>query len=61
MTRNEIIETAARIKEADTWTDELLDLLRELAEEAGVSVTDESEPYDICIAVQKKLDIDLGE
>lgn len=61
MTRNEITEAAVKIKEANEWTDELLDLLRELADEAGVTITDESEPYDVCIAVQKKLDIDLGE
>ena len=61
MTKERIVMLASRIKEADTWTDELLNDLCELADFAGIEHDSNSEPYDICIAVQDALGIDLGE
>lgn len=61
----EIDEMAKAIREADTWTDDLLETLKDLAEIANVPLRDEEgdqrEIYYICYDIQKALDIDLGE
>lgn len=59
--RAEIEALAEEIRDADTWTDDLLDKLRELAEIAGLDSDNYAEPYELCIDIQKALDIDLGE
>lgn len=59
--RAEIEALAEEIRDADTWTDDLLNKLRELAEIAGLDSDNYAEPYELCIDIQKALDIDLGE
>jgi len=65
MERYEIEEAAEKIRNADEWYDDILDLLVALAEKADVPLRDEEgdqrEIYYICYDIQKALDIDLGE
>lgn len=57
----EVKSTAEEIRRADTWTDDLLDKLRWLADVAGIDHTKYAEPYNLCIDIQNALGVDLGE
>lgn len=61
MTKKEIEALAKEIREADTWTEELLKKLFILTEESGLNLGYYVETYVLCKDIQDALGIDLGE
>lgn len=61
MTNKKIEALAKEIREAATWTEELLKKLFVLTEESGLNLGCYVETYVLCKDIQDALGIDLGE
>ena len=61
MSRAAILAMAEAIRKADSWTWDVLDMLRLLSIEAGIDPEKYSEPFWLAIDVQNALGVDLGE
>ena len=57
----EVKEAVEELREADAWTDGLINKLRWLADVAGIDHTKYADLYYMCIDIQNALGVDLGE